>query len=146
MLKLDFDKIEKGDKSVQQDTTSYSPQQEIEFLMQQAVNLGNFDVVCLLTEDGLPLAQVGGDTDEGKEILAEIAIQLQEIRKSVYEIDTFIGLNEIVFESSNFRKLVFRIIRAFGQNVVLAIAVPPKRSYRAFANKLVKTIKKTGMD
>ena len=146
MLKLDFDKIEKANKSDQQSVTSHSPQKAIELLMQQAVSLGYYEVVCLFTEDGLPLAHIGVDSDDNEEILAEISIQLQEIRKSVHQYNAFVGLNEIVFESSNYRKLVFRIIKAFGHNVVLAIAVPPNRSYRAFTNKLIKIIKKTSMD
>ncbi len=146
MLKLNFDKEREDESPETQGSIAASPQRKIEQIMLQAVQRGHFEVACLFTEDGLPLAQVGTDDEVGRDLLAEIALHLQEVRGLVFQIDKFDGLNEIVFESTDYRKIVYRIIRAFAQNSVMAIVVSPNRSYRAYANKLAKTVKQLSLE
>jgi hypothetical protein len=146
MLKLNFDKEGKKEEPDTQEAIAASPQRQIEQIMTQAVQLGHFEIACLFTEDGLPLAQVGSEDDAGRDLLAEIALHLQEVRSLIFQLENFDGLNEIVFESTDYRKIVFRIVRAFSQNSVLALVVAPHRSYRALANRLVRTVRSLSME
>ncbi len=50
------------------------------------------------------------------------------------------NVKEMIVEGYNKRKIVFRFFRAFDQEVVLAIVVPPKKSYRNLTNALLKMI------
>jgi len=146
MLKLDFNRPNKPKGITSNKGEEGSPQEAIEEAMNHAVQLGHYEVVCLFTEDGLPLAEVGENNEIGRDLLAEVAVHLQKVRETICQLDNFVGLNEIIFESHSLRKIVFRIIRAFGQNVVLAFAVPAKQSYKSFTNRLVKLIKIAGND
>ena len=49
-------------------------------------------------------------------------------------------LREIIIEGTNRRKIVFRFFESFEQPVVLALVVPPNKTYRQRTNELEKLI------
>lgn len=140
MLNLDFDKVKGGKREAGRQKMSESPQEAIEQTMHRGVEDGLYEAAFLFTEDGLLLAEVKGEGEEARELLAEIAVRLGEIRHTLSQSDDSGSLHEVVLESRHFRKIVFRIIRAFGQNTILAVMIPPQRSYRAYTNRLEKII------
>ena len=65
---------------------------------------------------------------------------LREVRKMADVMGKIANIKEMIVEGFNHRKIVFRFFHAFNQDVVLAIVVPPKKSYRALTNSLVRTV------
>ena len=105
MLKLDFNKPGKTKTVAYNQGVEDNPQESIEQVMRHAVQLGHYEVVCLFTEDGLPLAEVGAKDDIGRDLMAEVAVHLQKVRETICQLDYFVGLNEIVFETGTLQLL-----------------------------------------
>jgi hypothetical protein len=49
-------------------------------------------------------------------------------------------LREVIIEGENHRKIGFRFFQAFGQQVILAVVVPPQKAYKQRTNELEKLI------
>jgi len=117
-----------------------SPQSVIEKKMIEISEMGNYDMVSLFSDEGLPLAEFNNEQVIEQDRLAELSIMLREVRKMADAMGKISKIKEMIVEGFNHRKIVFRFFHAFDQDVVLAIIVPPKKSYKALTNSLVRTI------
>jgi len=117
-----------------------SAQSVIEKKMIEISERGNYDMVSLFSDEGLPLAEFNNEQVIEQDRLAELSIMLREVRKMADAMGKISKIKEMIVEGFNHRKIVFRFFHAFDQDVVLAIIVPPKKSYKALTNSLVRTI------
>lgn len=119
-----------------------SPQFIIEQRMKEILDRGNYDMVHLFSQEGLPLAESFSDHVIEKDRLAEMSILFRELEKMADVMGRISNIKEMIVEGYNQRKIVFRFFSAFNQEVVLAIVVPPKKTYRGLTNSLIRTIEK----
>lgn len=117
-----------------------SPQFLIQDAMRAILESGNYDMVHLFSNEGLPIAESYNNGIVPKERLVELSILFRELKKMADLMGQISNIKELIVEGNNHRKIVFRFFRAFNQEVVLAIVVPPKKSYRGLTNSLIKTI------
>ncbi|MFQ5648605.1 MAG: hypothetical protein ACE5IY_01570 [bacterium] len=123
-------------------TRNLSAQTVIEEKMRRIIERGNYDMVHLFSNEGLPLAGHYSDEIIESDRLAELSFLLREVKKMADVMGKISNMKEMVVEGFNKRKIVFRFFHAFNQDVVLAIVVPPRTSYRGLTNSLIKTIEK----
>lgn len=121
-------------------TETISPQVAIENHMREIVQLGHYEAAHLFSDEGLPLAEVSDTHPVERDRLIELSLMFQEVRRMADVMGGISSLKEIILEGYNHKKIIFRFFRAFNQSVVLAVVVPPRKSYRGHTNKLVKTI------
>jgi predicted regulator of Ras-like GTPase activity (Roadblock/LC7/MglB family) len=124
------------------DTAVKSPQVTIENKMNEILTLGTYDAAYLFSDEGLPIAQAS-NTD-GQQIdrdrIAELSILFHDVRRLAAVMGGISRLREVMIEGENHRKIVFRFFNAFGQQVILAVVVPPKKAYKQRTNELEKLI------
>jgi len=118
-----------------------SPQEIIEEFMRTVVGRGNYELAYLFSHEGLPMAEVKGEGLIPEDRLIEISMLFQEIVKMADVMGGISKMKEIVIEGENGRKIIFRFFEGFEQPLVLAIVIPPKKSYRGLTNKLINVIK-----
>ena len=123
-----------------ENTMQGSPQIIIETEMRRVIELGNFEIAHLFSEEGLLLAAASRACPVDPDSLDEITLHFQELRKITDVMDNVLDLKEIILEGEGSRKLAFRFFRAFDQLVVLSLVIPPRKTYRKFTNGLVKLI------
>lgn len=119
-----------------------SPQLLIETKMQEISEVGNYDMIQLLSSEGLPLAEYCGQQVIEKNRLAEMSILFHEVKKMADVMGKISNVKEVVIEGYSGRKIVFRFFHALNQDVILAIVVPPKKAFRGLTNSLIRVIKK----
>jgi len=120
----------------------YAPQEKIENFMKEVLELGNYEMAYLLSEEGLLLAQSKTDEIVPEDRLIEMSVLFQEIQKMADVMAGISEIKELAIEGYNKRKIIFRIFDAFSQRVTLALIVPPRKTYRGLTNKLVRIIQK----
>ncbi|MDZ7386150.1 MAG: hypothetical protein ONB07_08525 [candidate division KSB1 bacterium] len=141
MLHLQFDKAATQKKGPQPFAEVGPPPQEvIEEAMLQLIRLGHFEAAYLFTADGLPLARATGETGVSEDFLAETGLLLQQVQHTATELGGLTGLAEVLLEDQQGRKVVVRFIEAFRQPAILAVVVPPNKSFRGLTNRLVRLI------
>ena len=116
------------------------PQSQIQDRMREIILQGRYDMVHLFSNEGLPLAESYNEHIVQKDRLAELSLMLREVRHMADVMGQIANIKEMIVEGFNNRKIVFRFFRAFDQEVVLAIVVPPKTAYRSLTNSLVRMI------
>lgn len=122
--------------------THVSPQKAIETEMKFAIDSQHVEMAHLYSDEGLLLAEVSEPSPIDRDSLIEITLHFQELLKIADVMGNVLDLKEIILEGEKGRKLVFRFFAAFDQPVVLALVVPPKKTYRKYANRLVRLVKK----
>ncbi len=122
-----------------------SPQIVIETEMKRIIDLGHFEMAHLFSEEGLLLAEANMPGAIDRDSLIEVALHFQELRKTSNIMDEVLKIKEVVMEGENAKKLIFRFFKAFDQMVVLALIIPPKKSYRKFTNNIVKLIQQVSV-
>jgi len=119
-----------------------SPQQKIEEFMREIIGMGNYEMAYLFSHEGLPMAEVKGDGIFPEDRLVELSILFQEVQKMADIMGGISKLKEMIVEGNNQRKIIFRFFMAFDQSLVLALVIPPRKTYRGLTNKLVNIIQK----
>ena len=116
------------------------PQEIIEKKIKQIVDYGNYEAAYLFSSEGLPIAKATATGDVDPDKLAEMSIMFQDVQNLAHTLGGIESLHEVYIEGSNYRKVIFRIFKAFGENVVLAAVIPPRKTYRKHTNDLQKVI------
>jgi len=116
------------------------PQATIEQKMAEIVQAGNIEAAHLFSHEGLPIAQYANQQNVDRDRIAEMAILLHDVRHMAGLMGGISRLREVTIEGENRRKIVFRFFQAFEQQVVLAVVVPPSKTYRQRTNELEKLI------
>ncbi len=119
-----------------------APQESIENFMKNVIDLGNYEMAYLLSQEGLLLAQSKSAEIIPEDRLIEMAVLFQEIQQMADVMAGITEIKELAIEGSNKRKIIFRIFNAFDQTVTLALIIPPEKSYRGLTNRLVRLIQK----
>jgi len=119
-----------------------APQERIENFMKEVIELGNYEMAYLLSQEGLLLAQSKTAEIIPEDRLIEMAVLFQEIQQMADVMAGIAEMKELAIEGSNKRKIIFRIFNAFDQTVTLALIIPPEKSYRGLTNRLVRLIQK----
>ena len=119
-----------------------APQEKIENFMKEVIELGNYEMAYLLSQEGLLLAQSKTAEIIPEDRLVEMSILFQEIQQMADVMAGISEIKELAIEGTNKRKIIFRLFDAFDQSVTLALIIPPKKTYRGLTNKLVRLIKK----
>lgn len=119
-----------------------SPQLKIETFMSEVINLGNYETAYLISEEGLTLAHKNKDEIVHEDRLVEMGVIFQDIQKMADVMGKISEIKELTLEGNNKRKIIFRFFYAFDQKVILALVIPPQKTYRGLTNKLVRLIQK----
>lgn len=123
-----------------------APQVVIENKMREILRAGHYEAAHLFSNEGLPLAMAHNlpenaarpSTEHNQ--IAELAILFHNVRHMAAAMTSLTKLREISIEGATRRKFVFRFFEAFGQEVILAVVVPPNTAYRKVTNELEKLI------
>ena len=119
-----------------------SPQELIETKMADILGQGTYEAAYLFSDEGLPIAQASNA--EGQQVdrdrIAELSILFHDVRRMAAVMGGISSLREVIIEGENQRKIVFRFFNAFGQQVILAVVVPPKKSYKQRTNELERLV------
>ena len=118
-----------------------SPQELIEDYMKEIIGLGNYEMAYLYSQEGLPMAEIKGENIVPEDRLIEMSMLFQEIIKMADVMGGISELKEIMLEGNNRRKIIFRFFQGFNQSLVLALVIPPRKTYRSLTNKLIRIIK-----
>ena len=118
----------------------HAPQEIIEMRMHAILQLGNYEAAYLFSREGLPIAQAGNSSDVDPDRLAEMSIMFQDVQRLTGSLGGIDILKEVFVEGENRRKVVFRFFPAFGDSVLLAVVIPPKKTYRKHTNELQRLI------
>ncbi len=119
---------------------SRSPQLVIEEKMREILSNGNYDMVHLFSSEGLPLAECYNERVVPNDRLIELSLVFRELKKMADMMGKISNIKELTVEGYNRRKIVLRFFKAFQQEVVLVMVIPPKKAYRSLTNSLIKTI------
>jgi predicted regulator of Ras-like GTPase activity (Roadblock/LC7/MglB family) len=117
-----------------------APQELIEKKMAAILQFGNYEAAYLFSREGLPIAQTGNSSAVDPERLAELSIMFQDVQRLPNTLGAIDTLKEVFVEGKNQRKVVFRFFPAFGEEVVLAVVIPPRKTYRKHTNDLQRLI------
>ena len=119
-----------------------APQVLIEKRMKMVMQFGNYEAAYLFSREGLPIAQAGKSSDVDPDRLAELSIMFQDVQRLTNTLGGIENLKEVFVEGTNYRKVAFRFFPAFGEEVVLAVVIPPGKTYRKHTNDLQRLIHK----
>jgi hypothetical protein len=119
-----------------------APQERIENFMKEVIELGNYEMAYLLSQEGLLLAQSKADEIIPEDRLVEMSVLFQGIQQMADVMAGISEIKELAIEGTNKRRIIFRFFNAFDQSVTLALIIPPQKSYRGLTNRLVRLIQK----
>ncbi|MDZ7359561.1 MAG: hypothetical protein ONB46_02385 [candidate division KSB1 bacterium] len=119
-----------------------SPQVTIENKMAEILGLGTYEAAYLFSDEGLPIAQASNANGQqvDRDRIAELSILFHDVRRMASVMGGISRLREVIIEGENHRKIVFRFFQAFGQQVILAVVVPPQKAYKQRTNELEKLV------
>ena len=117
-----------------------APQEVIEEKMKQVVRMGNYEAAYLFSGEGLYIAKATAREEVDPERLAEISMLFNDVKRLAITLGGIERLQEVFLEGVNHRKVIFRFFIAFGEEVVLAAVIPPRKPYRKHTNALQKLI------
>ncbi len=119
-----------------------TPQVSIEKKMADILAAGTYEAAYLFSDEGLPIAQASNTNGQqvDRDRIAEMAILFHDVRRMASLMGGISRLREVIIEGENHRKIGFRFFQAFGQQVILAVVVPPQKAYKQRTNELEKLI------
>jgi predicted regulator of Ras-like GTPase activity (Roadblock/LC7/MglB family) len=122
--------------------TAKTPQVSIEKKMADILAGGTYEAAYLFSDEGLPIAQASSTNGQqvDRDRIAELSILFHDVRRMASLMGGISRLREVTIEGENHRKIVFRFFQAFGQQVILAVVVPPQKAYKQRTNELEKLI------
>lgn len=99
---------------------------------------GQFEIAILASGEGLPIATAPANFDLDK--AAAMMAMLKRVSKEARDQFPLAEIDEFTILDSNRMRLVFRNIKAGGEEMILAIIAPPDQSYRRMTNHTIKQI------
>ncbi len=119
-----------------------TPQEKIQSFMTEVIKDGNYETAYLFSDEGLTLASSTREDIISEDRFVEMSVLFQDIQKMADVMGGIDNIRELIIEGYNKRKIIFRFFHAFDQNVVLALIVPPRKTYRGLTNKLIRLVQK----
>jgi predicted regulator of Ras-like GTPase activity (Roadblock/LC7/MglB family) len=115
-----------------------SRQSSVEKVLRDIIHEGGFGGAVVATSDGLPIAMVGPAEVDTK-LIGAVAASMKDLAKRAHQ-----ELDEISLRDKKGKLIVnryFTIVAPQGQfNLLLAVQVPERKSYRRLVNQAVKRI------
>ena len=115
-----------------------SRQSSVEEVLRDVIQKGGFGGAVVATSDGLPIAMVG-TTEVDTKLIGAVAASMKDLAKRAHQ-----ELDEISLRDKKGKLIVnryFSIVAPQGQfNLLLAVQVPERKSYRRLVNQAVKRI------
>jgi hypothetical protein len=108
--------------------------------MKEIAEAGNYETVHLFSDEGLLLAEHYQDRVIDHDRLLELSVLFREVKQMADVMGQISNIKEMIVDGYNHRKIIFRFFRAFEQDVALAVVVPPRKTYRALTNSLVRLV------
>jgi predicted regulator of Ras-like GTPase activity (Roadblock/LC7/MglB family) len=121
-----------------------SRQSSIEKILRDIIHKGGFGAAVVATDDGLPIAMVGTNEVDTK-LIGAVAASMKHLAKRAHQ-----ELDEISLRDKTGKLIVnryFSIVAPQGQfNLLLAVQVPERKSYRRIINQAVKRIQQVWIE
>jgi len=100
---------------------------------------GNFKAAILASGDGLPIATAPSTYDT--DTTAAMVALLQSVSKEAREQLEMADVDEVTIFDRDRIRLVCRYLVLEGEELILAVMVPPNRHYRRLTNQAIKEIR-----
>ena len=113
--------------------------QQLEEVLEQTTDNGDFRAVVLASDEGLPLASVPSHYDS--EATAAMVALLQRVSREARDQLAMAKVDEVTISDCERIRLVCRYLEVGGDVLILAVMVPPKVYYRRVTNRAVRRIK-----
>ncbi len=123
-----------------------SLQQVIEEEFVKVMNLGNFESVYLFSDEGLPIVELCGRGIITVDDASEIVLQTKGSLEVFNEEETKPSVKEVLFYMDDRRKADIRYFQALDQQVTLVLVIPPGKSYRSHANRIIRFLSRIETD
>jgi len=121
-----------------------SRQSSVEKILRDIILKGGFGAAVVATSDGLPIAMVGA-TEVDTKLIGAVAASMKGLAKRAHQ-----ELDEISLRDKKGKLIVnryFSIVAPQGQfNLLLAVQVPERKSYRRLINQAVKRIQQVWIE
>lgn len=121
-------------------------QQAIEEEFVKVLNLGNFESVYLFSDEGLPLIDLCGRGIVTVDDASQIVLLTKGALDVFNEEKTERSVKEVLFYVKDRRKVDIRYFHALDQEVTLVLVIPPGKSYRSHANRMIRFLSRIATD
>lgn len=118
-----------------------SVQNLIEEKLSEVSKEGNFDLLVLFNDEGLPMVQIPL-TFKNKEDFEAVSIMLNDSARVAEALNPSLKIDEASVIAQNKYKIVSRIFYVNETRFNLVALVPPEVAYRKFTNKAIKALVK----
>ncbi|GBD94625.1 hypothetical protein BMS3Abin05_02236 [bacterium BMS3Abin05] len=113
-------------------------QQAIEEEFVKIMNLGNFESVYLFSEEGLPIIELCGRGIVMADEASEIVLSMSGAVGVLNENESGPHVREVLLLTDDRRKIDIRYFRGLEQPVTLVLVIPPGKTYRSHANRMIR--------
>lgn len=117
-----------------------SVQNLVEEKLREISKEGNFDLLMLFNDEGLPMIQIPATFKDNKEDFAAISIMLSDSARVAETLNPSLKIDEALVIAQNKYKIVSRIFYVNGIRFNLVALIPPDIAYRKFTNKAIKAL------
>ncbi|MCJ7567517.1 MAG: roadblock/LC7 domain-containing protein [Anaerolineales bacterium] len=113
--------------------------QQLEEVLEQMTDNGDFKAIVLASDEGLPLAAVPSPYDS--DTTAAMVALLQRVSREARDQLDMAKVDEVTISDCERIRLVCRYLEVDGDLLILAVMVPPNAYYRRVTNRAVRRIK-----
>ena len=113
--------------------------QQLEEVLEQMTDNGNFKAVVLASDEGLPLASVPSPYDS--DTTAAMVALLQKVSREARDQLEMAKVDEVTISDCERIRLVCRYVEVDEDILILAVMVPSDTYYRRVTNRAVRRIK-----
>ena len=113
--------------------------QQLEEVLEQMTDNGDFRAVVLASDEGLPLAAVPSHYDS--DTTAAMVALLQRVSREARDQLEMAKVDEVTISDCEHIRLVCRYVEVGGDMLILAVMVPSGTYYRRVTNRAVRRIK-----
>ncbi|NIO67939.1 MAG: hypothetical protein GTN71_02470 [Anaerolineae bacterium] len=111
-----------------------------EKILQEMNRAGDFKAAVLSTTEGLSLASAPAGYED--EMAAAMVALLNKVARQAHRQLNLAKVDELSLVGDDRIRLACRYFSVAGQNLVLAVLVPPDRYYRRLTNRAIREIRR----
>ena len=113
-------------------------------LIQRMVDEGHFVGAVLATADGLPIASASSREDA--EVTSAMVAMLSRVSEEAKRQLGMAEVDEVTIRDRERSRLVCRSLSVAGEELLLAVRVPARRSHRRATNQAIRRIQRAWLD
>ncbi|HPN35314.1 MAG TPA: hypothetical protein PK843_12425 [bacterium] len=118
-------------------------QRQAEAGLHELIRVGGFDAAYLYSPEGLPLAHIASANPRVSELqVVQWVVMISKMARVMGRLGAVESVHELLLESRQGSKIVFRFLTLFEQPAVLVLLVPPQKAYRGLTNRMTKAMEK----